>query len=61
MDNLSTNQTFSFKPESPNLDQRYVKFEIYYTRNYDAEYCGDPGVELLGVLNIDLPGNLQLF
>jgi len=32
-------------------------FEIYYTREYDANYCDEPGVELLGKLFVELPGS----
>ncbi|PKC69844.1 hypothetical protein RhiirA1_503301 [Rhizophagus irregularis] len=30
--------------------------EIYYTREYDGEYCDDPGMKLLGKFHTDLPG-----
>ncbi|CAG8645693.1 hypothetical protein GLOIN_2v1881585 [Rhizophagus irregularis DAOM 181602=DAOM 197198] len=30
---------------------------LYYTKEYEAEYCDDPGMELLGKLHIDLPGS----
>ena len=30
---------------------------IYYTQEYDGEYCDDPGMKLLGKLRIDLPGS----
>ncbi|RIA87526.1 hypothetical protein C1645_777105 [Glomus cerebriforme] len=35
--------------------QTSVDFDIYYTREFDAEFCDDPGMELLGKLKIDLP------
>ena len=28
---------------------------MFYTIERDAKYCDDPGMELLGKLNIDLP------
>ena len=28
---------------------------IYYTQEYNEEYCDDPGIKLLGKLRIDLP------
>ncbi|GBC08046.1 hypothetical protein RclHR1_07890013 [Rhizophagus clarus] len=28
---------------------------VYYTREYDAKFCDEPGMELLGTLEIDLP------
>ena len=28
---------------------------LYYTDEYEAEYCDDPGMKLLGKLHIDLP------
>ncbi|CAG8440637.1 uncharacterized protein OCT59_009847 [Rhizophagus irregularis] len=30
-------------------------FEVYYTREYDGNFCDEPGMELLGTLEIDLP------
>ncbi|RIA90042.1 hypothetical protein C1645_738177 [Glomus cerebriforme] len=33
--------------------QKVVVFSIYYTREYDAEYCDEPGMELLGKLKIN--------
>src|SRR3954452_16342560 len=38
-------------------DQTQMTFFIYYTKKHDAEYCNDPGVKLLGKLQIDLPGS----
>jgi molecular chaperone DnaK (HSP70) len=35
--------------------QRKMKFEIYYTKAQNANYCDEPGVKLLGSLLIDLP------
>src|SRR5207253_1340236 len=35
-------------------------FPIYYTREYDAEFCDDDGMESLGTLTIDLPGIIFL-
>jgi len=35
--------------------QTIAAFYIYYTREYDAKYCDEPGMELLGKLQIDLP------
>ncbi|GBB98870.1 hypothetical protein RclHR1_03350001 [Rhizophagus clarus] len=51
---VAIDQTFSFnfKPES---NQSNKSFAIYYTQKYHVEYCGEPGVKLLGELNIDLP------
>ncbi|GES97225.1 hypothetical protein GLOIN_2v1783264 [Rhizophagus clarus] len=47
--------TKSVKPVFP--DQNAILYELYYTQENDAEYCDDPGVELLGELHIDLPGS----
>jgi hypothetical protein len=30
---------------------------LYYTKEFDAEYCDEPGVKPLGNLHIDLPGS----
>ncbi|GES97621.1 hypothetical protein GLOIN_2v1882232 [Rhizophagus clarus] len=51
---VTSDQTFSFKfiPES---DQTSEKFEVYYTNEDSATYVDEPGMKLLGVLNIDLP------
>ncbi|RGB23935.1 hypothetical protein C1646_773786 [Rhizophagus diaphanus] len=35
--------------------QKVVVFSIYYTREYNAEYCDEPGMELLGKLKINIP------
>ena len=44
----------SFTPLNP--IQTKVSFRIYYTTEYNAEYCDEPGMRLLGKLMIDLPG-----
>ncbi|PKY54766.1 hypothetical protein RhiirA4_473756 [Rhizophagus irregularis] len=44
--------TFNFKPES---GQTHAKFEVYYTNEESATYIDEPGMKLLGVLNVDLP------
>lgn len=46
--------SFNFIPES---SQTHNKFEVYYTRKYDAIYTDEPEMELLRVINIDLSGN----
>ncbi|RIA80180.1 hypothetical protein C1645_843312 [Glomus cerebriforme] len=48
-------QTFSFdyKPEKAN--QTSARFEVYYTREYSAEYTNELGMIQLGVINFDLP------
>ncbi|GBC29110.2 hypothetical protein GLOIN_2v1687711 [Rhizophagus irregularis DAOM 181602=DAOM 197198] len=50
---ITFDQTFSFnfKPESKTSES----FAIYYTQKYNIEYCDEPGMTLLGKLNIDLP------
>jgi hypothetical protein len=37
--------------------QTIATFYIYYTREDNAKYCDEPGMELLGTLKINLPGN----
>ncbi|PKY55623.1 hypothetical protein RhiirA4_475215, partial [Rhizophagus irregularis] len=45
--------SFNFKPESK---QTTESFAIYYTQKHNIEgYCDEPGVNRLGILNIDLP------
>jgi uncharacterized protein YlaN (UPF0358 family) len=46
--------THCFAPISP--DQTNGVHELYYTQEYDAKYCDDPGVKPLGELNVDIPG-----
>jgi molecular chaperone DnaK (HSP70) len=36
--------------------QNGATIHVYYTREYDAKFCDEPGMELLGTLEIDLPG-----
>ncbi|GBB85959.1 hypothetical protein RclHR1_01240010 [Rhizophagus clarus] len=36
--------------------QKSLINEIYYTQEYDGEYCDDPGMKLLGKFHTDLPG-----
>jgi len=38
-------------------DQTKIIHRLYYTREYDVEYCDDPGMKHLGNLHIDLPGS----
>ncbi|CAB5381362.1 unnamed protein product [Rhizophagus irregularis] len=38
-------------------EQKEMIHCLYYTKEYEAEYCDDPGMELLGKLHIDLPGS----
>ncbi|PKC69846.1 hypothetical protein RhiirA1_117194 [Rhizophagus irregularis] len=38
-------------------DQTEMIHYLYYTKEYDGEYCDDPGMKLLGKLYIDLPGS----
>ncbi|CAI2176208.1 171_t:CDS:2 [Funneliformis geosporum] len=47
--------TCSFLPLYPT--QTKVVFYLYYTKEYDAQYCDEPGMNLLGILTIDLSGS----
>ncbi|CAG8579921.1 14377_t:CDS:2 [Funneliformis caledonium] len=38
-------------------DQTTMVHHLYCTSEYDAEYCDDPGMKLLGKLHIELPGS----
>ena len=53
--NIDQEVTCPCVPQYPN--QKVATHRIYYTREYDAEYCDDPGMILLGTLSIDLPGS----
>ena len=53
--NINQEITRSYRPIYP--DQKTAVYYIYYTREYDAEYCYDLGMKLLGKLHIDLPGS----
>lgn len=37
--------------------QTAATFHVYYTREANAKYCDEPGMEYLGKLKINLPGN----
>ncbi|CAB5125979.1 unnamed protein product [Rhizophagus irregularis] len=39
----------------PESGQTHAKFEVYYTNEESATYIDEPGMKLLGVLNVDLP------
>ena len=52
---INQEATGSYTPVYP--DQKAIDFEIYYTTEHHGEYCDDPGMKLLGTLNIDLPGS----
>ncbi|CAB5385695.1 unnamed protein product [Rhizophagus irregularis] len=41
--------------ELPESGQTHAKFEVYYTNEESATYIDEPGMKLLGVLNVDLP------
>ncbi|CAG8780787.1 15695_t:CDS:2, partial [Rhizophagus irregularis] len=50
--NVKVNQKFSgdFYPIRPNQD--IITFNVYYTSKYEAKYCNDPGMRLLGVIKV---------
>jgi hypothetical protein len=49
---------FADKELGPNNPfQTIATFHVYYTREYEAKYCNEPGMEYLGKLKINLPGN----
>jgi hypothetical protein len=53
---VKVDQVFSSSNHRPSLpDQIALKFKLYRTSEYNAEYCDGPGMELLGELYIDLP------
>lgn len=49
------NVTTFFTPLSP-LQTR-VRFNIFFTKEYNAEYCDEYGMQFLGKLVVDLPGS----
>jgi len=52
---VGVDQTFS-KPLVPIYpNQTSMNFTFYYTPNYDATYCDEPEMKLLGSFNVDLP------
>ena len=53
--NINQEITRSFQVIYP--DQKEGVHKIYYTKEYDGEYCDDPGMKLLGSLRIGLPGS----
>ncbi|CAG8548415.1 7403_t:CDS:10 [Funneliformis caledonium] len=53
--NVNQEITCSYLPLYPT--QTKVVFYLYYTNNFDAKYCDEPGMELLGMLTMDLPGS----
>jgi hypothetical protein len=57
---IRVDETFitTFTPLNP--IQTKVSFRIYYTTEYDAKYCDEPGMRLLGKLAVDLPGSGNL-
>ncbi|CAB4490711.1 unnamed protein product [Rhizophagus irregularis] len=52
---VETNQKFTtfFAPPFP-LQTR-VSFKIFFTKEYNAKYCDEPGMNLLGKLVVDFP------
>lgn len=36
-------------------DQTSINFTFFYTSKYDAKYCDEPEMNLLGSFNVDLP------
>ncbi|CAB4491866.1 unnamed protein product [Rhizophagus irregularis] len=38
-------------------DQTRVTHHIYYTKEYNATYCDEPSMKLLGEFSVDLPGS----
>ncbi|PKC12621.1 actin-like ATPase domain-containing protein [Rhizophagus irregularis] len=50
--------TTFFTPLSP-LQTR-VRFKIFFTKEYNAKYCDEPGMQLLGKLVVNLPGSGSL-
>jgi hypothetical protein len=53
--NINQEITRFYSPLYPG--QTRMEFLIFYTREYDAVYCDEPGMKLLGKLRIDLPGS----
>ena len=54
---VEINQEFTSQCKPRCSDQTRMTFFIYYTRNYNAVYCDEPDMDLLGKLHIDLPGS----
>ncbi|GBB95731.1 hypothetical protein RclHR1_00260036 [Rhizophagus clarus] len=52
---VKVNEEFSIMQTPAFPDQDSIKFTIYYTTAYDAQYCDEDGMEKLGSLSISLP------
>jgi len=53
---VKVDQKFSSKGYKPFFShQTGLDFEVFKTSEYDAKYCDEPGMELVGILQIDLP------
>jgi molecular chaperone DnaK (HSP70) len=52
---VKVDQEFSVMQLPAFPDQDSIKFHIYYTTEYDAQYCDEVGMEKLGSLSVSLP------
>ncbi|RIA87550.1 hypothetical protein C1645_877992 [Glomus cerebriforme] len=52
--NINQEVTRTYKPTDHNQTRGIIS--IYYTQEYEGEYCDDPGMNHLGNLLVDLPG-----
>src|SRR5204863_9580989 len=52
---VSVDEEFTVRTKPTIPTQTCGEFEIYCTRRYEAKYCDDPEMELLGKLIIDWP------
>ena len=54
-DQIDVNKEFSRQLRPVYPDQTSGTVTIYYTSKYDATYCDEPEMNLLGSFDIDLP------
>ncbi|GBC01540.1 hypothetical protein RclHR1_04220008 [Rhizophagus clarus] len=52
---VSVNEEFSTRLYPVYPDQTSINFPFFYTSEYDAEYCDEPEMNLLGSFSVDLP------
>ncbi|CAG8609893.1 15214_t:CDS:2 [Funneliformis mosseae] len=52
-DEVRINETFSVRVQPSHPFQSTGLFEIYFTRNFSARTCEEPGMTLFGILKID--------
>lgn len=52
---VRVNEEFSTRLYPIYPDQTSINFTFFYTSKYNAKYCDEPEMNLLGSFNVDLP------